>query len=161
MNSRTELGISCGLIIFCLINYLFIIPIEVKAEGSSTTYPFLINTMLLIFALAYGVESVLKLRKEAPVARQKKEKGFVEQYGRTVLLILLTGLWVVAMESAGFILSTVIFLMIAARIFGTRSWGKTLALSLIMPFLFYGVFRGLNSLLPEGPVESLLSGLLG
>ncbi len=163
MKVRNELVIVLVLLVFCIINYFILIPHQIVAEGSSSIYPNLINFMLLAFTLVYGVEVIRCMRKETSENDGAKIsiKGFFSSYGRTIILIVLTGGWILAMDIAGFILSSVIFLLAASQVFGSRSLWKSAALSLIMPFLFYGLFRGLNSLLPEGPVESLLSNLIG
>lgn len=163
MKPRKELVIALVILAFCALNQFYFIPGQVAAEGSSTTYPHLLNGMLAAFALAYLFEAVRLLRKQAGQAEEDDgpKPSFTAVYGRTLLLIATTGAWLFSMEAAGFILSTVIFLIIAAYIFGSRSRWKPLVLGLAMPLIFYGVFWGLNSQLPQGPVEAVLSHILG
>ena len=160
MKARKELAIALGILAFCLLNWLYLIPSQVLEEGSSTVYPHLLNSILAMFGLAYAVEAFRQMQKEEKTVK-KKGPSFIAAYGRTLLLILATAIWLFSMEAAGFILSTVLFLIAASYIFGAKSLWKPLALSLVMPFLFYGVFRGLNSMLPQGPVEVVLDKLLG
>lgn len=159
MKPRKELAIALGILAFCALNLFYFIPAQVAAEGSSTTYPHLLNGMLAAFALAYAAEAVRLMKKLStePVEVDAETPSFLDTYGRTLLLMAVTGIWLFAMEAAGFILSTFIFLPIAAYIFGSRSRWKPLALGVVMPLIFYGVFRGLHSQLPQGPVEALLS----
>jgi hypothetical protein len=162
MKPRKELLIALGILAFCALNLLYFIPAQVAAEGSSTRYPHLLNGMLAFFALAYGLEALRLMWKASAEERAGGEPGpsFLDVYGRTLLLMGITGIWLFTMEVTGFIMSTFIFLPIAAYIFGSRSRWKPVVLGLVMPLIFYGVFRGLHSQLPQGPVEALLSRLL-
>lgn len=162
MKPRKELAIALGILAFCALNLRYFIPAQVAAEGSSTTYPHLLNGMLAFFALAYALEAVRQMWKSPAGERAEagEKPSFLDVYGRTLLLMAVTGVWLFAMEATGFILSTFIFLPVAAYIFGSRSRWKPLVLGLVMPLIFYGVFRALHSQLPQGPVEALLSHLL-
>ena len=104
----------------------------------------------------------MQMRKMTDAAPPKDSgPGFIATYGRTILLILVTAIWLFSIEAAGFILSTFLFLLAATFIFGARSIWKSLILSVTMPLIFYAIFRGLNSMLPEGPIESLINRLIG
>lgn len=163
MKPRKELIIALGLLAFCGLNYFYLIPVQVEAEGSSSTYPILLNIMMAIFSVAYAIEAFRLMKKQAAegLAEQETGPGFMALYGRTLLLIAATAIWLFVMGAAGFILSTFLFLLVASYIFGSRSKWKPIVLSLAMPFIFYSIFRGLNSQLPEGPIESILGNLLG
>lgn len=163
MNARYELSLAIVLIGFSMLNYFYLIPTQVVAEGSSPVYPALINTMLLCFSLAYLAEGVRCWRKEKA---EQEEGGACSTGGgklmlRPLLTLVVTGAWVLSMEYLGFIISTFIFLMLASRIFGSTNWGKTMILSVAMPLIISFVFRGLNALLPEGPAEELINLILG
>ncbi len=164
MNLRSEISIAGVLIGFCLINYFYLIPTQVVAEGSSPVYPTLINTMLLLFAVAYlveGVSSWQKIKSDAAQQEQVSSEGVGNKvFARPVAMLAVTGVWVLTLEYVGFIVSTCVFLVISSRIFGSKSWPKTLTLSVVMPFIIYFIFVGLNSLLPEGPLEELIRSIL-
>lgn len=162
MNVRSEISIAGVLIGFCLINYFYLIPTQVVAEGSSPVYPTLINTMLLLFAVAYLVEGVSSWRKiKSDAAPQVSGEGEGNKvFARPVAMLIVTGVWVLTLEYVGFIVSTGLFLAISSRIFGSKSWPKTLALSVVMPLIIYFIFVGLKSLLPEGPLEELIRSIL-
>ena len=49
MKPRKDLTIALGIIAFCVLNYVYLIPTQVAAEGSKTAYPHLLNIMLAIF----------------------------------------------------------------------------------------------------------------
>lgn len=162
MNARSEISIAGFLIAFCLLNYFYLIPTQVVAEGTSPVYPNLINTMLLCFSLAYLVEGFQTARKERRAANRDKSS---QREGRSaalrpIAMLLVTGAWVLTLDRVGFLISTFLFLAIASRIFGSKSWLKTLALSVIMPLVIYSIFYGLNSLLPEGPLEEMIRAML-
>lgn len=158
MNARSELSIAGVLIAFCLLNYFYLIPTQVVAEGSSPVYPLLINTMLLCFSLAYLWEGFRALKQEKRQAAEDGEQPPASKaiMWRPLAVLVVTGAWILTMEWLGFILSTFLFLLIASRLFGSKNWGKGLALSVAMPLVIYIVFRLLNSILPTGPVEELI-----
>lgn len=162
MKARSEMSIAGALIGFCMLNYFYLIPTQVVAEGSSLIYPALVNTMLLCFAIAYLVEGIRIWRREPapaekPAAAADRGSGI---YWRPVTMLIVTGLWILTMEWIGFLCSTFLFLTLSSRIFGSKSWHKTLMLSLVMPVVVYIIFMGLNSVLPEGPLEELIRTLL-
>ena len=162
MNARSELSIAGVLIGFCILNYFYLIPTQVVAEGSSPVYPLLVNSMLLCFSLAYLAEAVRVVRREKASGQGdagKKASG--HSLWRPLGMLAATGAWVLTMEWLGFILSTFLFLLIASRIFGSKKWIPTLGLSVIMPLAIHFIFVALNSVLPEGPVEELLSMIIG
>lgn len=162
MNVRSEMSIAAALIGFCMLNYFYLIPTQVVAEGSSLVYPALINTMLLCFSIAYLAEGFRSWRRET---RRQAEKAITDGagkgiYWRPIAMLSVTGLWVLTMEWFGFLFSTFAFLTVSSRIFGSKSWRKTLTLSLVMPLVVYFIFWALNSVLPEGPLEGLIRSLL-
>ena len=162
MSARSEISIAGFLIFFCLVNYIYLIPTQAVAEGTSPVYPNLINSMLLCFSLAYLAEGIRVLRKERhetsrPEDTQRRGMGVAL---RPVAMLLVTGAWVLTLERLGFLVSTFLFLAISSRIFGSKSWLKALALSVIMPLVIFFIFYGLNSLLPEGPLEEMIRSML-
>ena len=163
MNTRSEISIAGVLIGFCMLNYFYLIPTQVVAEGSSPVYPILINTMLLCFSIAYLAEGLRSWRRETHRGKKANAAdGAINWiYWRPVAMLVVTGLWVLSLEWIGFLFSTFLFLTLSSRIFGSQSWRKTLILSVVMPLVVYSIFLGLNSILPEGPLEGLIRSLLG
>ena len=163
MNVRSEMSIAGLLIGFCMLNYFYLIPTQVVAEGSSLVYPALVNTLLLCFSIAYLAEGIRSWRRETLPKNKATTAGGAGNgvYWRPIAMLVVTGFWVLTMEWIGFLFSTFIFLTLSSRIFGSKSWRKTLALSLVMPLVVYLVFWGLNSVLPEGPLEGLIRSQLG
>ena len=163
MKPRKEFVIALGILAFCVLNFAILIPSQVAAEGSKTTYPHLLNIMMALFAICYAVEAVLQMKK-TPLETDPgpgSGQGFIATYGRTLLLIIAMAIWLFSMDVAGFLLSSFLFLLAAAFIFGSRSIWKPAVLSIAMPLIFHAIFRSLNSMLPEGPIENLLYKLLG
>jgi len=162
MNARSEISIAGFLIAFCLVNYIYLIPTQVVAQGTSPVYPNLINSMLLCFSLAYLAEGIRTIRKKRrdPGRQENTQPKAMGAALRPIAMLLVTGAWVLTLERLGFLFSTFLFLAISSRIFGSKSWPKTLALSLIMPLVIYFIFYGLNSLLPEGPLEETIRSVL-
>lgn len=162
MNARSEMSIAGVLIGFCVLNYFYLIPTQVVAEGSSPVYPLLVNSMLLCFSLAYLAESFRVIRREKASGQESGGKQASDHtLWRPLAMLVTTGAWVLTMEWLGFILSTFLFLLIASRIFGSKKLIPTLSLSVIMPLVIHFIFVGLNSVLPEGPVEELLTAIIG
>ena len=163
MKARSELMFASGIIAFCMLNYFYLIPTQVVAEGSSAAYPVLINSMLLLFALAYWAEGFLLFRKEAK-ARAENETGgggFWSTHWRPLSLLGITGLWVFTMEYLGFLLTTCIFLFCAANIFATSSLKKAVIFSAALPLVVFSLFYLVNAPLPDGPVEALIMAVIG
>lgn len=168
MNLRIELYVASGLIAFCLINYFYLIPTQVIAEGSSPTYPLLTNSLLLVFSLAYLWEGLHRLRKDRRQRQENEDQAAASEeaarqrfyWRRPVALLVLCAVWLQVMEAVGFIVSTFFFLLLATRIFATRGLIKSLVFSLVMPVVLYALFRSLGSLLPQGPLERWLETFL-
>lgn len=161
MNARSELSIAGVLIAFSLLNYFYLIPTQVVAEGSSPIYPALINTMLLCFSLAYLGEGVRSWRRERRAEGEGRPAGAGKNMLRPLAMLVVTGAWVLSMDYIGFFISTFGFLVIASRIFGSQSWSKTIIMAVAMPLIISFIFRGLNAVLPEGPAEELINLILG
>ena len=157
----SEMSIAGVLIGFCMLNYFYLIPTQVVAEDTSMVIR--VNTKLLCFSIAYLIEGLSSWRRET---RREKKAAAAEGadngiYWRPVAMLVVTGLWVLTLEWIGFLFSTFLFLMLSSRIFGSKSWPKTLTLSVVMPLVVYSIFWMLNSILPEGPLEGLIRSLLG
>jgi len=158
MNARSELSFATAIIVFCIFNYFYLIPKHVVAEGSSMVYPTLINTMLLLFGLAYWGEGFILYRKEklAKTLEGKVEESFWENYWRPASLLAITTIWIFSMEVLGFLFTTITFLFCASYIFAANSLKKVIVFSLILPLVVFSLFYLVNAPLPEGPVEALI-----
>jgi hypothetical protein len=158
MNARSELSFASAIIAFCMFNYFYLIPTHVVAEGSSMVYPALINTMLLLFALAYWAEGFLLYRKEklAQAAKEQGGESFLKVYWRPISLLAITAIWIFTIEWAGFLLTTIVFLFCASHIFAASSLKKVIIFSLALPLIVFSLFYTVNAPLPEGPLEAVI-----
>ena len=119
MNARSEMSIAGVLIGFCMLNYFYLIPTQVVAEGSSPVYPAMINTMLLCFSIAYLVEGARSWRLETRLKKKTVSAGARSGVcWRPVAMLVTIGAWVLTMEWIGFLVSTFLFLTLSSRIFG-------------------------------------------
>jgi uncharacterized membrane protein len=153
---------AAGLLAFCVFNYVYLIPTQVVAEGSSSTYPHLINTLLALFSLAYLLEGYCIFRKQAKekAKETKEQRGFWQDYWRPLAMFGLTGIWIFTLEYIGFLPSTFVFLFLGAKIFRAANLRNTLLVCVVLPSILTGIFMGLNAPLPEGPLEEMIQALI-
>jgi len=164
LKTGMDTKISIGVITFCVLNYFYFIPNQVKAEGSSVIYPMIVNTLMFIFSIGYFFQSAFgkNVEGEAPleyraVSYTKGSKPLL----KVVLIIISLVIWVSILEYVGFLLSSILFLFITTIIFGSRSYWKNILVSLVLPLSLYFLFRVLlNSALPDGILEQLLEKLI-
>ena len=178
MKQNLELKISIIIISFSLLNFFYLIPTQIIAEGSSPVYPYLVNTILTIFSLGYLLESFLATRKQTAAQDLQKEliekteerketfkidKLFSENSRKALQVLSLFGLmaaWFWTLEMLGFMLSAFIFLVFCSIIYGAKSPIKIGLLSIGMPLIFHLIFWLLGTALPEGPLEELMISIL-
>ena len=95
-------------------------------------YLFFLSALLLLCAVALVVRQVR--RKTASLGGLSVLKG---PAGQSLLLLLFYAL---AASYAGYLISSVIFFVLAQRIFGERSWPRSAVLGLVITGSFYLVF---------------------
>jgi cyanate permease len=76
---------------------------------------------------------MIRMKNQQSVA--SKHSNGSRGYWRPVAMLVVTGAWILSMEWIGFLFSTFVFLILSSVIFGSKSWGKTLLLSLVMPLV--------------------------
>ncbi len=144
-------AIGVGLLsLFFLFNQFVWIPIEVMEEGSSDTYPYLLNGLLALFLICYIGEFVYRLKSG------KSMEYFTLEWrpiSKIALLLIAMFLWAESMEYVGFLLPTIVFLALASTVYGERSIPKRLILSLCAPIFVVILFALLNTALPQGAVD--------
>lgn len=156
MSSRSEINVAAGMIVFCLFNFFYLIPSQVTAEGSSPVYPMLINGVLLIFAVAYLVEGILQFKKEPQKSKGQSLKAMWRNHWRPWSLLIAMAVWIILLDFAGFLPSTIGFLFFSSYVFGAKSLKRVAALSIILPVFVFSLFHWVNAPLPAGPVEDLI-----
>ena len=153
--SRLRNEVVCGLIllVFAISMYLFIIPAQVKTvKGvplalSPSLFCHMITFLLLLLSLSLVIAGLKdKNTKELPDI--KKMLGTAS---RGSVAVILSVLYIIAMEYIGYFTSTVIFMVLFLWFSGVRSWkGSVLFLVVILPFIYLLFVKALKVMLPSG-----------
>ena len=156
--------IALGLIAFCLLNYFYLLPTQVIQQGSSPTYPLIINTLLLVSSVGYFFQSIFqKTTKDANIQKDKKSiktripKPMLKAITETIFIIV----WVTVLDYVGFLLSSMVFLTASIILYGSRNYFKISTISILFPLAIYFLFKViLKTTLPEGILESILDKII-
>jgi putative tricarboxylic transport membrane protein len=153
-----DLSISLLLLIFCLINYFYLIPTQVLKQGSSANYPYIVISFLTIFTLIYFIISVKKMKnKESDYINIKPFDNL--SFLKFASLFLLIIIYVYLIESVGFILISFIFLMVVMIIYGIKDYFRIVIIAILFPIFVSYIFRILlHSILPGGVIEKIIFG---
>ncbi len=146
------------LAVVVLINQFYLVPKEVLAHGTSSTYPQMLNGLLAVFTVCYFVEA-LRQRKRGADGKALIQVN-IAAMAKPVSLLACIWLWVEGAHYAGFLVPTALLLVSASLLYGERSPGKIAALSLIAPLAIFLFFAALNSALPDGPLDIWLLTML-
>lgn len=162
MKIGRETKIASGLIVFCLFNYFYLIPSQVINQGSVPTYPFIVNTLILLSSVGYFFQSIFQNTiKETDNQKNKDAQKKQKNAQRAIVIIILIGIWVLALDYIGFLLSTIIFLAGSIIVCGSRNYIKVAIISILFPLFMYFLFRGvLKTTLPEGFLENILEKII-
>lgn len=162
MKIGRETKIASGLIVFCLFNYFYLIPSQVIKQGSIPTYPFIVNTLILLSSVGYFFQSIFqKIIKDRDSQKNKSLKTIQKPICRAIVLIIFIGIWVSVLDYVGFLLSTIILLIGSIILFGSRNYTKTIIISILFSIFVYFLFRGvLKTTLPEGFLENILERII-
>jgi len=156
-----ETKIAFGLIVFCLFNYYYLIPSQVINQGSVPTYPFIVNTLILLSSVGYFFQSIFQNIKETDNQKSKDGQKKQKNAHRAIVIIILIGIWVLMLDYVGFLLSTIIFLAGSIVVCGSRNYTKIVVISILFPIFMYFIFRGvLKTTLPEGFLENILEKII-
>jgi len=154
--------IGLGLIIFCLLNYFYLIPSQVINQGSVPTYPFIVNTLILLSSVGYFFQSIFQKDIKQTNSQKSKasEKGYKSVW-KAIFIIIFIGIWISLLDFMGFLLSTIIFLIGSILVCGSRNYIKIIIISILFPIFMYFIFRGvLKTTLPEGFLENILEKII-
>jgi len=157
-----ETKIALGLIVFCLLNYFYLIPTQVIKQGSAPTYPLIVNTIILLSSIGYFFQSIFKkIIKDRNYQKNKSFKKIQKSVLKAIVLIIFMGIWVSVLGYVGFLLSTIIFLMGSIIVCGSRNYSKIVILSILFSLFLYFLFRAvLKTALPEGFLEKILEKII-
>ena len=162
MKIRRETKIASGLIVFCLFNYFYLIPSQVINQGSIPTYPFIVNTLILLSLVGFFFQSIFQSTiKETDSQKNKDAQKKQKNAQRAIVIIIFIGIWVLMLDYIGFLLSTIIFLAGSIIVCGSRNYTKVIIISILFPLFMYFLFRGvLKTTLPEGFLENILEKII-
>lgn len=164
MKIGRETKVASGLIVFCLFNYFYLIPSQVINQGSVPTYPFIVNTLILLSSVGYFFQSIFQNTitiKEADSQKNKDAQKKQKNAQRAIAIMILIGIWVLMLDYIGFLLSTIIFLAGSIVVCGSRNYTKVVVISILFPLFMYFIFRGvLKTTLPEGFLENILEKII-
>lgn len=139
------------LLLLIVLNQFYLIPHEVIAYGTSSTYPDLLNGMMACFTLCYLLEALHRRRQQRDAAARVSLNPAV--LCKPAALLLCIWLWVDGCERIGFLLSSMALLTAGCLLYGERSPVKIAALAVCFPLGILLFFTALRSVLPEGPVD--------
>ncbi len=152
--SRLRNDVISGLILlaFALALHLVIIPAQVDsmAEGPAALSPSLFchitAFLLLILSLSLLVSG---LRDTKPITRDLSEMKYVAARGS--IAIIFSVLYIFAINTLGYFVSTVVFMAIFLWFSGVRSWkGMLLFFLTVLPFIYLLFVKALHVILPSG-----------
>lgn len=110
--------------------------------GNGQTYgpdffPKLILTLMAIAATLLITGGALRLKKESNLPRIQFDRLVI---GKVILFIVLLITYILLFFMAGFIISTILFLLASQWIFGLRKVGLLVGVSIVLPILLYFIF---------------------
>ena len=153
--SRLNKDIISGLVllVFALSLHLLIIPAQVQhmSEGPIALSPSLFchitAFMLLVLALSLVIAGFRAGKPSSPA----DGKGIAYSLSRGAAAVLLSVLYVAAMEPIGYFASTIAFMAIFLWFSGVKSWkGGVLFLAAVLPFIYLLFVKALKVMLPTG-----------
>ena len=164
--------IAICIIVFCFVNYFYLIPSQVIIQGSKSTYPLIVNTFILISSIGYFIQSIYYYHRKSNLLQEKKaDKSFSEtptlnekniNRSISIFVMLLVVIWILLLNYIGFIISTILFLIGAISLCSeSRNYIKIFSLSFLFTIFLYFLFRiVLKTILPEGFLEIFIENYL-
>lgn len=135
--------ISTGLVLIVFSIFAYLVANDFS-EGESLGsfgpgfFPKIILILLAIFSLGLLIKGILNLKTEKTKI-QFNSKKVIRVATYIVVLIIYINLFFVT----GFIISTILFLIVGQYLFGMRNWIKLIAIAVIIPIILYYFFTGL------------------
>ena len=141
------------LLAFALSLHFFIIPAQVESMNdgpialSPRLFCHIIAFLLLILSAGLIVSSVMD--KSPLIKADRAQMAYI--FSRGGAAVLLSVLYILAMEFLGYFVSTVVFMALFLWFSGVRSWkGGIFFLAVILPFIYLLFVKALKVLLPSG-----------
>jgi hypothetical protein len=121
-------------------------------EGPQAGYfPFYIGLLICVSAAVVGVQSTLRLERDAQVFVQR------EQLRQVMVVLLPSAVYVLGVQWIGIYVSSAAFIALFMRFFGGYSWLRSLVVGVavsVIAFLLFEVWFTIP--LPKGPLEELI-----
>src|SRR5690625_3944213 len=135
--------ISTGFVLFLFSMFGYLIANEFgggESLGSfgPSFFPKLVLITLAILSLSLLIKGIVSLKTD-----KTKININVKKIIRVVFYIFLLIIYINLFFITGFIMSTILFLIISQYLFGVRNWMKIIIISIITPILLYYFFTGL------------------
>ncbi|MCL2123742.1 MAG: tripartite tricarboxylate transporter TctB family protein [Desulfovibrionaceae bacterium] len=140
------------LVLFILAHQFYLIPVQVIAQGSSETFPHILNALLAICTIFYIYETVR--RRRSGLDAKDVLPVDMRSAARPVLLLLSLWIWAELMESFGFIIPSVFLLAATSLLYGERSPRKIAVLAILFPIFAFVFFTILKTTLPSSSIEN-------
>jgi len=149
-NAMTILILTFGIAL------IFIIPLQIRkipsASGSISprAFPYFCAVLLIICSLSALIIAIIKFIKKGIVEEMENDPESQKKYLNVVLIFLSILAWYLLLPVVGFIISTVVLVLIAMLLLGNRNKLALIITPLVFSFGVYVVFKDiLNVALPE------------
>lgn len=100
-------------------------------------FPKLVLILLGVCSLVLFVKGIMDMKTKQRVSRLQLDKGLIVSI---VLYVILLIVYINLFFVTGFIISTIIFLLIGQYLFGVRKWLRLIVIAIIVPFILYYLF---------------------
>jgi len=122
------------------------------SDGPQAGYfPFYIGTLICISSAVVGVQSVLRLARDAEVFVQK------DQLKQIMVILLPSTAYVLGVQWIGIYISSAVFIALFMRIAGRYGWWRSVAVGAMVSVIAFVLFEIWFTIpLPKGPLESAL-----
>lgn len=132
-----DLGIGVVLLIFSIAGFMY----SNNFKGSSDQtfgpdfFPKLVLSLLAIMAIVLIISSILNLKESQNILQLDKKI-----VGKIILFIVVLVIYIALFFNVGFIISSILFLLIGQWIFGVRKKILLFAISVSVPLFLYFFF---------------------
>jgi putative tricarboxylic transport membrane protein len=141
---KKDRALSISLLIFCLIMYMETFNFAEKTNlqvAGPEVYPRIVLSIIAAFSIIVLIKSFFT--KENTTAAFEW-KGFLDEYGKIILLFLSFGIYVFLLATVGFIVATLLFMFVGQALLMGLKQPKPIIINIcvtsVATFLVYFVF---------------------
>lgn len=110
-------------------------------------FPLVVVSVWLVLSVFYLVSHIIKTVRDG---RGEAAEKFVNM-APTALLVIALIIYAFILDSVGYLISTALFFVVAARLLGSRNLARDITIGVLMSIIVYVVFtQALGVRLPEG-----------